>query len=401
MQQTSQNNLSRGRVLDRGVGRPRVGLAANTSSWRNRLANSAEAHGVFRARAAKALGVLAVLGLVAGSAGTAAAFPITFGAGDYDNTQNSVTAGPTPVNNQTTGLFRDITWWSINNGQPRVDSPDYINQGFSLVSSGGSPAHAVPGSGPITALNFTGPAVSGGTSYLTIYDTTPGDGTLTRNLFDATAPDGLRVSADVLFTPGGHATSGGVVALYNEGQDALALLASNGGGNNQDKPGLSLVFQSAGQGITLTSVSLPGLTSFTADTWYRVTMDLLVNGASFLVKGSFQNHAVANDPNSPLTNLITALTFTGSLSDPDLLAQTHNTLVLTNPGEIGLIAMGNQSITGAGCPPPYTTPCTDNVGVSITNFDEMSPVPEPGTVFLAGTALIMLGFMARRRLFAR
>ena len=59
--------------------------------------------------------------------------PITFGPGDYDNTANVVNAGPTPVNNQTTGLFRDVFWWSINNGRPRVGSPDFINQGNSLV----------------------------------------------------------------------------------------------------------------------------------------------------------------------------------------------------------------------------------------------------------------------------
>src|SRR6185295_11628046 len=114
---------------------------------------------------------------------------------------------------------------------------------------------------------------------------------LTRNLFDASQPNGLQVSADVLFAPGQHIASGGVVALYNQGQDALALLASNGGGNNQDTPKLSLVFRSVGQGITLTSVPLPGLTTFAEGAWYRVTMDLSVVGTTFTVNASFQNHS--------------------------------------------------------------------------------------------------------------
>jgi len=120
---------------------------------------------------------------------------IFFAPGDYDNTANTVVAGPTPVNNQTTGSFRDTIWWSINNGQPRVGSPDFINQGNSLILQGIS---AVPGPGPYTALNFTGPSISGGQSYLSIYDTTPADGAATKNVFDATAQT-LRVSADVLF----------------------------------------------------------------------------------------------------------------------------------------------------------------------------------------------------------
>jgi len=338
-------------------------------------------------------------------ADAAHALPITFTTSDYDNTFNTVTAGATTVNNQKTGLFRDVLWWSINNNIPRIGSADYINQGNSLVSSGGSPAHAVPGSGPYTALNFTGPSTSAGQSYISVYDTTPADGVATRNLFDASRPGGLKLSADVLFTPGQHSTSGGLVALYSDGQDALALLASNGGGNNLDVPKLTLVSRSVGKGITVKSVNLPGLTSFVADTWYRVTMDVTVSGGSFLVNGSFNAHQTPTNPNSPLGRLITTLTFSGFLSDPDLVATAHNSLVLTNPGEIGVIAMSNQVISDGGCPPPFTVNCNDSVGVSITNFDfvtsgpePVTAVPEPSAVLLLGTGLIALGYAARRRL---
>jgi hypothetical protein len=294
--------------------------------------------------------------------------PITFGPNDYDNTANTVIAGPTPVNHQTTGLFRDVIWWSINSGLPRVGSGDYINQGNSLILVGNS---AVPGTGPYTALNFTGPAVSGGQSYLSVYDTTPEDGTATKNVFNAQT--GIVISADVLFVK--HSASGGVVALYNEGQDGLALLASNGGGNNLDIPKLSLVWQSVGQGVTLDSVNLPN-NAFVPGNWYRVTMGLTVSGDTWNMNGTFQNHLIGTDPTSGLDGLITTISHTGSLSDPDASAR-----VLTNPGEVGVMAMGNESIS-----------LPDNVGVSVTNFQV---TPEPMTLSLL--ALGGIGMWLRRR----
>ncbi len=305
----------------------------------------------------------------------AQATTITFAAGDYDNTANTVTSGPTTHNNQTTGLFRDVFWWSINNGVPRVGSPDFINQGNSLILSGN---HAVPGPGPYTALNFTGPSISGGQSYLSIYDTTPADGAATKNLFNATG--GLQVSADVLFVK--HNVSGGVVALYNEGQNALALLATNRDGNNTDIPKLSLVWQSPGSGTVLESITLPA-NSFVPGDWYRVTMGLDVSGDTWTMNGTFYNHLTPSDPTSGLGSVITTLSHTGSLLNPG------NTLDLTNPGEIGVMAMGNESIS-----------LPDNVGVSITNFTfptgTPQPVPEPATLLLCGAGLIPV-LMWRRR----
>ena len=351
--------------------------------------------------------VLAVVGLIANGTGSAIAFNITFAPGDYDNTANTVTgtnASPVYTNNQTTGYFRDVFWWgtAFSGGTAGVGSPDFINSGPNLVSNGGTPARAVP-AGNDNALNFTGiKTTSSGASFLSIYDTTPGDGIATRNLFTATG--GLTLSADVLFAPGQHNASGGVVALYNEGQDGLALLANNGGGNNPDIPKVSLVFQHNGAPTTLTSVNLAD-GSFVGDTnganaplgdhWYRIIMALSVSGDTWIVNGSFFNHSDPENPNSALGSLITSLNFSGSVSDPDL-ASLH----LTNPGEIGLMAYTPESFNdGLANGGTGANPGVDNIGVSITNFNVPTPVPEPASIFCVGTGLILLGYAARRRLF--
>ena len=318
----------------------------------------------------------------------------TFAPLDYDNTFNTV--GPTPTdltNNQTTGFFRDFIWWRINNGQPAVGSADYINRGNSLIACGIS---ACPGPGPITALNFTGPAINntanGGQSYMTVYDKTPADGTTTKSLFSASAPGGLKISADVMFQPGQHNTSGGVFALFNEGQDSLALLAQNTGGNNTDVTKLSLVSSSIGAVTILASANLPGLTTFVAGEWYRVILDLSVSGDTWTANGSFFDHLTPTDPNSALdATPISTLAATGSLTNPG------NALDLTDPGEVGLIAQGNN-IGGNGCPPPFTVNCTDNVGVSITNFEIPNHnAAEPASLLLLGAGLLGLAMARRHR----
>jgi len=342
---------------------------------------------------------------------------ITFAPGEYDNTANTVGAGPTPVNNQTTGLFRDIFWWGTATG---VGDFDFINSGKNLISNGGSPARAVVG-GDDNALNFTGVGIpNGGKNFLTVYDTTPADGTATRNLFDASQPGGFTLSADILFAPGNHPAAGGVVAMYNEGQDGLALLASNGAGNNHDFPNLSLVFQSAGvantngnAGLVLASVDLSA-TSFLGDTdstvdtgplsgdhWYRVIMNLSVSGDTWTETGSFWNHSDPTNPNSALGTKITDLNLNGSLSVPSS-STLDLSRVLTNPGEVGLMA-SNTGGLGDGVDTVHggtgANPLVDNVGVSITNFGLTQNVADGGmTLALLGASLSGVELLRRRLL---
>jgi hypothetical protein len=218
---------------------------------------------------------------------------------------------------------------------------------------------------------------------MAVYDETPGDVAPT-NVFDASGPGGLIVSADVLFAHPGHTVSGGVVAMYNQGQDALALVAHQGGGNNPDDATLKLVFQSGGLGTELDSIALPGLTTFVNGEWYRVTMQLSVVGDVWNMLGTIQDHVDPTDPSSALVAPpIATLPFAGSLSNPG------NALDLTNPGEIGVIAQANQGF-GDGIPDPLN-PTVDNIGISITNFS-VTVIPEPSTlslVALGGFALLL------------
>jgi len=93
-----------------------------------------------------------------------------------------------------------------------VGSPDFINQGNQLVLVDN---HAVPGASGPTSLNFTGPSISGGQAYVSLYDTTPGDGAATKDLFDASAPGGFTISQDVLFVK--HNASAGTGTMLHQG----------------------------------------------------------------------------------------------------------------------------------------------------------------------------------------
>lgn len=97
--------------------------------------------------------------------------------------------------------------------------------------------------------------------------------------------------------------------------------------------------------------------------WYRLTMDMTVNGGTFVINGKVFSHATATDPGSAL----------GAQIGPTLLyTNTFAALGIQSSGEIGL-AM--REILQQ---PPNTNM------VSITNFQE---VPEPSSFSYLGLAL--------------
>lgn len=115
-------------------------------------------------------------------------------------------------------------------------------------------------------------------------------------------------------------------------------------------------------------------------------MDLGVVGDVWTVNGTIKNHVTPTDPTSALASgsPIWSVNVSGLLSDPNPALGIDR--VLTNPGEIGLMARGHESIS-----------LPDNVGVSITNFTIPTPVPEPSSVLLLGTAAVFAGYALRRR----
>ncbi len=332
------------------------------------------------------IAVMAIAAIVAGPAVVSANALLP---ADYDNTVN------TAVNNQTTGLYRDVIWW----GKADPYEQDYINANPNLIATAGSPSRAVVG-GDDFAINFTGQRSGGppaaGQSWITVYDTTPADKTAgTRSLVDFTVPGGVTLKADVLFASPGHNSSGGILAMYDEdAMDGLALLAQHGGGNNHDHARLSLVYQIAGTGTELASIDVdqlfeadtnPGLSltqrigSTSGDHWYRLVMNVSVTGANsdqVAVTGSFYNHADPTDPSSATETLalkITDLAWSGTLGVGDLAGKSPAT-----PGEVGLIALTPESFSdGVNVPGGGTgaNPLTDNVGVSIIPHRDPTGTP--------------------------
>jgi hypothetical protein len=120
-------------------------------------------------------------------------------------------------------------------------------------------------------------------------------------------------------------------------------------------------------------------------------MGLSVSGDTWNATGTFQAHTTPSDPGSALVGgpPLASLAFSGSLSNPDASAR-----VLTNPGEVGIMATVYEPLSDGGCPPdkfPNLTGCNDNVGVSVTNFQTPNgTVPEPSSVLLLGAGLLGL-----------
>jgi len=282
------------------------------------------------------LRVVGALTFVGAVASPALASTITFASiTDYDNNTS-----------QSTGVFRDVLNGAL------------INSGLDLGGTGN------------TALNFSGTDTNAATQgRITLYDVDPS--TATPTLFTGN----LTASADILISTFNNGKGGGIVTLFNAGTGStgLALFISNAG--NTDNNNIRLVQQTGIATTNLATVNLSG--GIVQDLWYHLTLSLVFSGSNFTITGQVFGHAVGTDPNSALGSQIgTTLIYNGVLGSG-----------LASPYEIGLVARGTSAV----------------VDTSITNFsftgtnNAIPPVPEPGTLFLMATGLLVLARHARRR----
>jgi hypothetical protein len=249
----------------------------------------------------------------------------------------SVTPTPTPAPPQGVGPIGFASDCDYSNSNPPSGGlfRDFvgggnINRGNDNFGTG----HA--------SLNFNTGATSG-TNGLTLFDTDPT--TATPTLWSGS----VSVSADTIQS-GTNANKPGLVALFNEGAGnfGLALVLSEAGSTDTIElhkvPQTGDLTTSSG-GTLLASTNVSGLIA--DGVWYRVTMDVTVNGDFLSVTGRFFTHAVATDPNSTVS-----ATSAGTLSYTSGLTA----LGLQGAGEAGMIfdvgantskaSFTNFSITG-------------------------------------------------------
>jgi hypothetical protein len=155
-----------------------------------------------------------------------------------------------------------------------------------------------------TAMNFTGTGASSGDTWITVYDSTPADGSV-QNAFGS-----VHLSSDVLIHTYNNRKGAGLVALLNEGpgQKGLALLMFNSG--NSDSLALGTVDQASAAFTSLATTALGG--NVVENVWYRVTMDVSVSGATVAVTGTVFRHTTPSDPASPLGTQVGVVNFNGA-----------------------------------------------------------------------------------------
>jgi hypothetical protein len=253
---------------------------------------------------------------------------------------NAATLTPTPTPSNAPGLTPTDTPTITPSGPPTVtptpgavivppltDFRDVrrasdINAGADLGGTGQA------------AINFTGTAGPAGDAWITVYDATPA------------TPDedpvygSVALSADVLIQNFSNKKGAGLVALFNEGagQKGLSLVLFDNG--NSDSLALGAVDPSTGQVTALATVPLAG--NIVENAWYRVTMDVALNGSNVTVTARVFGHTTPADPNSP----------TGAQVSGTLSFSGARPAGVDATGEVGIVA----SAVGA------------SVNSSVTNF---------------------------------
>jgi hypothetical protein len=189
------------------------------------------------------------------------------------------------------------------------------------------------------ALVFTGQTGSGGATWLTVYDDTPGTPTPGPTFGAET------LCADVLFTRFNNIKGAGVVALLNEGvgKSGLALVVSDAG--NTDLLQLAtLDGDPTKKGKLKILSSAPLKNGIAENVWYRLvmTVDPTPTAGRPLVTGKVFTHSTPTDPDSPLgVQVGTTLTYEQPLPDG-----------VSHPGQNGILAQAVSAV----------------VDLSVTNF---------------------------------
>jgi len=150
------------------------------------------------------------------------------------------------------------------------------------------------------ALNFMGSAGAGGDTWIAAYNPTSPSPTTFGN---------VSLSADVLIHQHNNTKGAGLLSLFNQatGKKGLAVIVYDAGAS--DSIALATVDQ-AGKLVTLSSVGLGS--GIQTNTWYHVTVGVVVNSAAVSITGKVFKHKVPTDPNSEVDGQVGgAVTFSG------------------------------------------------------------------------------------------
>jgi hypothetical protein len=173
------------------------------------------------------------------------------------------------------------------------------------------------------AINFTGTVGAAGDTWISVYDPAPNPPPATFG--------SVSLAADVLIRRFDNPKGVGLLALYNEaaGKKGLGLIVLDAG--NTDRLQLVAVDQ-AGRRTILASVPLGS--GIQECVWYRVTMDVVVNGADVTVTGRVFQHASPTDPDSPIAAQVgSTLSFTGA-----------RPAGVDDIGEVGIVAAATLAV---------------------------------------------------------
>jgi len=180
------------------------------------------------------------------------------------------------------------------------------------------------------ALNFKGSAGAAGDTWITVYNPASNPSPVTFG--------SVHLSADVLIDPYNNLKGAGLLALYNEAPSTKGLALTVYSAGNTDTLVLATVDQ-AGKLVTLKTVTLGA--EIKEHVWYRVSMDVSVDGGLVSVVGTVFRHETPTAPYSPLTTQVGgALTFSAALGAGPLVG-------VGTTGEVGILSAAVAAKNGS------------------------------------------------------